>query len=470
MLIGMFVGYLLWLALSRLTTPDVIGVSSTVITLALIFSVIADLGVSRGSTLFLGKYFSQKETEDVKVLVKASLFIVCSSILVCSLAIFLFKDWIYPNITFDLILISILLIATTAISNLLRSYLISSLQTQSLPIIMIVSSVCKICIAVILVLLGTGTIGIAVGYVSASLSTAILVLFILVTFLKPLKHEPTLHFYPACKIILHASIANWIPKAIAVIGSRLGTIIVFGIDGAIQAGVYFIAYSIFSVFASIADSLFSVSFPVLAAMNDQRKRFVWRMMKIALVVTLVTSSAAITYSKEILALFGPDYIQGSIPLKIMLLSMLAFTFNIAIGTLVYSYGNYMQVLAIGLGSSISRIVSYFVLVPNYGITGAAISFAVGSIIAFAVSVMIAKKIGMLLFWRELALVFIIPTGISFALQYFHVNYMVGVPVTLVLCPIIFLALRVLTRSDVRDSLDILPNRIARPLTNLLNRL
>jgi O-antigen/teichoic acid export membrane protein len=466
----MFVGYILWLILSRLTSPDVIGISSTVISLVVIFSVIVDLGVSRGSTLFLGKSFSEGQTQDANVYVKASLIVVSSGILVCSLAILVFKEWIYPNIPSELVHISILLVGLSAISSLLRSVLIASLQTQLLPIIMIVSSICKIALTITLILLGTGALGITVGYLSAYLSAAILLFFVLRTTLKPLKQASTVNLYHACKNILLASVASWVPRVIAVIGTRLGTIIVFGIEGAGQAGFYFIAFSIYYAIAAVADSLSSILFPVLSGMKDQRKRFVWRMIKISLAVTLPISSAATLYSDEIMGLFGSDYVQASMSLKILLLSILPFTLNIAIGTLVYSYGNYRQVLAVGLGSSISRIICYFVLVPMYGNTGAAISFTLGSIIGFAVSAVVAKKIGMLIFWKELALIFIIPTIFSFVLEEFQVNYIVGVPVILVLSLIIYLALRVLSRSDLRDSLAILPNRIGRPLTNLINKL
>ena len=63
--------------------------------------------------------------------------------------------------------------------------------------------------------------------------------------------------------------AGWLPRVVAVVGSRLGTVIVFGIEGASQAGFYFIASSIFYAIAAVADSMFSVSFPILSAMNDR---------------------------------------------------------------------------------------------------------------------------------------------------------------------------------------------------------
>ena len=466
----MFVGYFLWLFLSRITSPEVIGISSTIISIAVIFSVIVDLGVSRGSTRSLGKSFSDGQINDARVYVRASIILVCSSIAVCTLAIVVFRDHIYPSVPLDLVLTSILLVGATAVFNLMRSFLIASLQTQRLPLIMVMSSVFKVTLTVILILLGTGAIGITTGYLSAYLSAIIFLFFTLVKILKPLEQKTTVSIFYACKTILHASVASWVPKAIAVLGTRLGTIIVYGIEGASQAGFYFIAYSIFYAIAAVADSLFSVSFPILSAMDDQRKRFVWRMIKISMIVILPISSVTVAYSNEIMSLFGPEYIQGSISLKIMSLSMIAFVFNTALSTLVYSYGNYQQVLAIGLGSSVSRIVSYFVLVPIYGITGAAVSFAVGSIIGFAVSVVIAKRIRMLLFGRDLTLIFIIPTGVSFFLEYFQITYSIGIPVILILPPLLFIGLRILSKSDMHDSLAVLPERIGRPLISILNKL
>lgn len=466
----MSVGYILWLFLSKLTTPDVIGISSTVISLAAIFSAIVDLGASRGSTLFLGKSFSEGQTDDAKALVKASLLIVCSGILVCCLIILVFKGSIYPNVSFELILISILLLGFAAIYNLLRSFLIASLQTQLLPLIVIISSISKIALTIILILVGAGAIGITIGYLAAYISASFLLFFILVTTLKPLKQISTVNLYCAFKKILFAGVASWVPLVIAIIGARLGTVIVFGIEGASQAAFYFIAFSIYYAIAAIADSLSSVLFPILSAMSDKRKRLIWQTMKLSLIVTLPISSVTIAYSDEIMGIFGSEYVQGSMSLKILSLSILPFTFNIAIGILVYSYSNYRQVLAVGLSSSLSRIVCYFVFVPIYGNTGAAISFTLGAIIGFAVSAVVTKKIGMLIFWKELALIFIIPTGISFALVYLQLNYILGIPVILVLSFIMFRTFQVLSRSDVQESLTLLPDRIQGPLRHIINKL
>ena len=68
--------------------------------------------------------------------------------------------------------------------------------------------------------------------------------------------------------------------------------------------------------------------------------------------------------------------------------------------------------------SVPRAVLYFALVPIYGGIGAAIGYKLGTIIGCIVSIIIAKKIGMLLFWKDLAVIFFIPTTIAFTLSLF----------------------------------------------------
>ena len=125
-------------------------------------------------------------------------------------------------------------------------------------------------------------------------------------------------------------------------------------------------------------------------------------MKLSLIVTLPISSVTIAYSDEI-----DGNIWFRVCSRINVIENLIFVYSslyiqhCAIGILVYSYSNYRQVLAVGLSSSLSRIVCYFVFVPIYGNTGAAISFTLGVIIGFAVSAVVTKKIGMLIFWKEL---------------------------------------------------------------------
>ena len=96
-------------------------------------------------------------------------------------------------------------------------------------------------------------------------------------------------------------------------------------------------------------------------------------------------------SAYIISKFGQYYVNGSSSLEILLLSMLPMTVLGGINALVYSYGNYRDVLIIGLAISIPRTEQYFLLVPIFGGIGAALSYTLGSIIRCVASIIIIAK-------------------------------------------------------------------------------
>lgn len=476
-IVAMIIGYIFWIILSQITSAEVIGASSALISLTNIFAVVALIGIDEGNQRFLGKSFSEGKIDDVKLYVKASLFLVSVGILASSIAILLISSWIHDvyGIDFSLVIVAIILVASNAIQLLLYSVVTASLKTKVLPKIMIVSSTAKLLLTVILILMGTGVLGLTIGYtVNHIISSILLAIVILTTFALSNKNNNSnqirtavANFSHACRNIVTAGVARWIPHIITTIGSQLGTIVIFGFQGSDQAGMYFIALIIVNGITYAMYSLFTVALPALSAMQDGRKRFTWHAIRLSALISVPFSSALIFYSREIMQLVGQTYIEASLSLEILLLSMLPTTVFTGVTVLVYSYGNYKQVLAIGLATSIPRTTLYFALVPVYGNTGAAMSYTIGAIVGFAVSIAIANKIKMQMSWKDLGYILIIPTGVAFGLDLLHVNFIVGIAATLVISYISLLRLRILKRTDIRDAVNILPNSISDQVTSIL---
>lgn len=103
---------------------------------------------------------------------------------------------------------------------------------------------------------------------------------------------------------------------------------------------------------------------------------------------------------QITDLFGPGYGEGSLSLKILLLAGFPATIMNAVGILTYTFGNYRDVLSIGLATAIPRSLLYFVLVPWFGSIGAAVSYTLGALIGYVVSLFISNRLGMTMHWRE----------------------------------------------------------------------
>src|SRR4030095_5413428 len=169
-------GYIFWIIMSKITTSETIGISSALISFASIVSVIANMGVPTGVQRFLGKSFSEKKLDEAKKMVLVALFLICMGIAACSLTIVIVQNWIQDVFEFDLplLLIAILFAGSLAVSMLFRSVVISSLNTRSLPIIIISSSIVKLILTAILLLIGTGAIGLTIGFTSTHVLTSIL--------------------------------------------------------------------------------------------------------------------------------------------------------------------------------------------------------------------------------------------------------------------------------------------------------
>jgi O-antigen/teichoic acid export membrane protein len=221
---------------------------------------------------------------------------------------------------------------------------------------------------------------------------------------------------------------------------------------------------------SVMNSLFTIALPTLSGLQDYRKRFAWQTIRFSAIILLPFSCSLIFYSKEIMELFGQNYTNGSSSLELLLLSMLPMIVLSGINTLVYSYGNYRDVLMIGLAVSIPRTLLYFVLVPIYGGPGAAIGYTVGSIIGCLVSLCMARTIGMQILWKELGIMFIVPTTLAFVLAHYQVNFILGIIATTGLTYVILLKIRIVTNSDVQDMLEILPEGFSNRLGKFMNKL
>jgi O-antigen/teichoic acid export membrane protein len=213
-------------------------------------------------------------------------------------------------------------------------------------------------------------------------------------------------------------------------------------------------------------SLFTIALPVLSAMKDGRKRLAWQTIRIGVIISLPLSSWLIFYSADILKLINQDYAQGSLSLQILLTSMIPLAVVGGVNALAYSYGNYKQVLIIGMAMNLPRTILYFILVPTYDSTGAAISYTIGSVIGLASSVVVAKQIRMEIFWKGLVIMLIISGGIACLLSYLQINYIIGFIATILFSYIIFFKLRILSRSDIQDILAILPPRVSNTIVRL----
>lgn len=467
---SMLLGYAFWFILSRTTSADIIGVLSSLISLATIFASIAGVGIPIGSQRFLGKLFLEREIVDAKVIVMASLIIVVVGIIICSSVILAFGGIIFIEYEYILIVLSVILIAFSTLSILFRHVIIATLETKKLSIISIVSAGFKLFLTTILVSVGAGVFEIMVAFTSMPILTTLIFAISVFSLLRQTQSQQksSVKLIHSFKLLLSASVVNWIPSFIDAIGSQMGTIIVLGIQGSAQAGFYFIAFQITVGISAAIWALQGVTYPALSTMQETRKLFLWRVIKISLIIVLPLSNSMIFYSKDVMHIFGYEYGEASDSLEILLLSILPVAVTAGLTILEYSYGNYKYVLFIGLSTSIPRLVFYFILIPWYGEAGAATSYTIGSVIGFIVSIYLARRFNLTLAWRDLGLIFVIPLIFAFIISNLHIHFIISLILSVVVSYLFLLKFGMINRNDVQDSLTIFPVNLSNPLIRTIN--
>ena len=136
----MVYGYVFWYILSKITTPDVIGISSSLISLAAIFVSLASIGIPVGFRDFWEECFLRENLKMLSLFVKTSLIITTVGIITCCTVLLIGKDSLFGTYHYNLITITVILIVSSTISVLFRYVIIASLETKKLLIISVFSS------------------------------------------------------------------------------------------------------------------------------------------------------------------------------------------------------------------------------------------------------------------------------------------------------------------------------------------
>jgi O-antigen/teichoic acid export membrane protein len=245
--------------------------------------------------------------------------------------------------------------------------------------------------------------------------------------------------------------------------------VLYNTNGAYQSGIYFLTLAIVNAIHAIVYSIYTISLPALSSMDDGRKRFAWHTIRLSAIIVLPLSFSMIFYSKDILYLIGANYIEGSFSMQILLLSTFPVIVLSGIETLVFSYGHYRHTISINLASSVPRTILYFILVPLFGITGVAISYTTGSVIGFIVSIIIARRIGMIIFWKRLGLTLFFPILLALMFKISNINYVISILATILGSYVLLIKLHVIEKSDWLLFIDLLPSKISNPLLKISNK-
>lgn len=162
----------------------------------------------------------------------------------------------------------------------------------------------------------------------------------------------------------------------------------------VNVGLYSIGYSFLGFIVAAVGLISLVFFPVLSKYSFKKNlsNIFSKYYKIVLIVSIPLSLGSILLSKEIISLvFGSDYVLGNISFKIIMFFCLLYSINNTFNTLFSTHHYEKYFLKLLFLASVTNVLLNLIVIPFYGIVGAAITTLFSEIIILVGSIILVRN-------------------------------------------------------------------------------
>jgi len=450
--------YVFWLIVANQTTPEIIGIVVVLGSFSMVLASFAGFEISIGMKRFLGiAHSEQNHLEFKQIVFVSSVFVVISSIAILAATLnpfFNILDLIGIDSKFTPIIITIVI--CNGLVNIFVNALISGLKSKSLVVPYLVSSIGRFPILFVLFyLVEQSEVSIAWAYSSHYVILAIITMFITGFYLRKGSGRIFGNFLGHLKTILHGSLPRYIPQIVSALQNQFSVLTIFAIQGPTETGIFYISFAVFSIISMIPSAINSVSHPVLSGMeNNEQGKFLLRTLKIGFLATIPLAVIATFYSEQILAVFGKEFAVSTDIILILLISLPMGIITNGCYYFLYARGNYKKVLYLGFSVGISRIILYFILVPEFGGVGAAISYVIGGILQLGLTLLLMKSAKINLEYKKYLIISIIPFGFAIVFDNLQIEIISSILI-LIASFALYTKLKMFNEQDLESGLRII---------------
>ncbi len=169
-------------------------------------------------------------------------------------------------------------------------------------------------------------------------------------------------------------------ESLNVINGRADTLMLGLLDGFDAAGVYLPVNRGAQLIVFILMAFNGPLSPTIASLyaegkREELQRILIRTARVCLLASSVATTALLIFGRQYLTVFGPEFAEGIGALRILCIGQVLYVL-VGLSPMVLSMTGYAQFTAItGLISAIINVSLNWLLIPRYGVNGAAIATA-----------------------------------------------------------------------------------------------
>jgi len=377
---------LLRIILGRTLGPSGLGVYTLVFTIYLFGMQFAGFGIGSGLSKYVAEF--RDENHKVKEYILSGFYGSLINGFIITILLYLLSNFIAVSIFHNsemgkLIKITALCMPFISIQKMVLGTLNGLYRMKSYALISIIQNILVTLLSMYLVIvLNTKVEGAVWGFVIATIITGL----ISIIFIKEFISTISLSFSKSFKDLGWFGFYYVLAQSIGMVNTQMGSIILGHFLDAEIVGYYAVATMIVSGIALIPNSVNTAVAPRITYIYGKReyKKTAKFIKRIALYVTLVIifiSILLVFFGKTIIILlFKKEFLLAYSPLLILLIGYIIYSPIHSVDCALPSIGKMNLMYKISMLSAIFNVIFSIVLIPKYGILGAALSTSISLII------------------------------------------------------------------------------------------
>ena len=392
-------GYLVRMVLSRQLILEEFGLFYAVLTFVTFFSVFRDLGLSQSLTKFIPEFLVKKEYEKVKSSIKfvfianiiisillAALFILFSSFLADNY----FKSALAKPVLIILSLYFVLYSIYTVFISIFVGFQKSRLYSLDLflrNLFVLIG---------IFVFAGKGVNSPAFAYLFSLIFGAIIFTVFLFRLFDFSEYKQKIS-----KKLAGTLFRFGFPLMFATVGfiiiSQVDTLILTYFRPISEVGIYNVVLPTATLLNMVGSSLALAMIPLISEFWVSKKylevkSLIKSVYQRAFIIIVPIGFIIFVFSDFVLkVLFGESFVSGSLALKILSIGAIFFSFAIVNNSILVAVGNPKKVTITILVAAVINLVLNLLLIPTYGLAGAAVATMVSYIFVLLLSTYFVSK-------------------------------------------------------------------------------
>ncbi|MBP2029950.1 O-antigen/teichoic acid export membrane protein [Methanohalophilus levihalophilus] len=401
---GTFIGYISRMLIAQFLGPDGYGLISLGYSVMMISATISLMGLSTGVQRYIAYYSGKGDERRLKGTIVSSLKIIVPMSIFSMGVVLVGSDWISSNIFHEDNLKPVLIVFSIGIpfwtlSTFFNSIYIGFHQIKYQVYTMyLFKDSAKLLMILILLLLGYDVLGAAIGWIIAVIGMTILSFYFLtkkvlspsIEKVKAISVDKELYYFsfPLIFAGLASLITGW-----------TDTFMLGYFATSSEVGIYNAALPTSQLLRMVLSPIGQILFPVLATLYAERK--LRHLGNIYSIVTKWIFSIVfpgfllmVLFSNDILAiLFGEAYVSGANALAILAFGVFISATVGPAQQIITVYGKTKTIMWGSSFTAIINIILNFLLIPLYGVSGAAIATSISITLVSIFHLIFAYRIG-----------------------------------------------------------------------------